>query len=101
MADCFRLEFWLCSGARRDVSLRAEDEVVLAGGEAIAEVLFSCSDCARSCLMISALSPFFAFLGEPAHTFVNIATTATAIVTPMQMNMVLLIYAAFPAVGKK
>ncbi len=70
------------------------------GGEAIAEVLFSRSDSARSCFMISAFSPFFAFLGWPAHNFVNIATSARAITTPMKMNTMLLIYAAVSGVGK-
>jgi hypothetical protein len=40
--------------------------------------------------MISALSPFFAFLGAPAHTFINIATTGTAITTPTTMNATLI-----------
>ncbi len=50
--------------------------------------------------MISAFSPFFAFLGWPAHNFVNIATTARAITTPIKMNTMLLIYAVVSGVGK-
>lgn len=65
----------------------------------MAEMLFSCSDSARSCFMISAFSPFFAFLGAPANSFVNIATSAAAITTPMTMITMLLIYAAFSDVG--
>jgi hypothetical protein len=42
---------WLESGARN----RADDSV--------AEILFSCSDNAKSCLMISAFCDLFAFLG--------------------------------------
>jgi hypothetical protein len=40
--------------------------------------------------MISALSPFFAFLGAPAHTFINTATSGTAITTPTKMSTMLI-----------
>jgi hypothetical protein len=39
-------------------------------------------------------------LGWPAHSFVNIATTARAITTPIKMNTMLLIYAVVSGVGK-
>lgn len=85
----------------RDVSLRVAEvgasRRLLAGGEAIAEVLFSRSDSATSCLMISPFSHFSALVGSPACAFANIATTARAVTTPMKMNTKLIIYAAFLA----
>ena len=74
---------------------------LLAGGEAIAETLFSRSDSATSCLMISPFSHFSALLGLPAHVFANIANTARAVTTPMKMNTKLIIYAAFLASWSK
>jgi hypothetical protein len=66
---------------------------LLAGGEAILEVLFSRSDSATSCLMISPFSHFSALLGSPEYAFANIATAATAraVTTPMKMNTKLII----------
>ena len=66
----------------RNVSLRVAEvdaERLLAGGEAIAALLFSPSDSAKSCLMISPFSHFSAFLGPPAHVFAKIANTAGAV----------------------
>ena len=92
-------------GPFRNVSLRvAEADVsrrLLGEGEAIAETLFSRSDSAKSCLMISPLSHFSALFGSPAHVFANIANTATAVTTPMKTNTMLIIYAAFLAVWSK
>jgi hypothetical protein len=95
MGEYLRLE--LCSRYVhfRNVSLRvAEVEAsrrLLAGGGAIAEMLFSRSDSTKSCLMISPCSHFSALLGLPAHVFANIANTARAVTTPMKMNTMLII----------
>lgn len=70
---------------------------LLAGGEAIAEILFSRSARAKSCLMISPFSNFSALVGSPADVFATIANTARAVTTPMKMNTMLIIYAAFLA----
>lgn len=70
---------------------------LLVGGEAIAEMLFSRSDSAKRCLMISPFSHFSALLGSPAHVFTNIANTARAVTTPMKMNAMLIIQGAFLA----
>jgi hypothetical protein len=52
-------------------------------GEAASEVLFSPSDNARSCFMISAFSDLFAFLGSPAITLAVIAHRTSAVATPI------------------
>ena len=70
----------------RNVSVRLAEvdaERLLAGGDAIAELLFSPSDSAKSCLMISPFSHFSTFLGPPAHLFAKIANTARAVATPI------------------
>ena len=66
---------------------------LLGGGEGIAGVLFSRSDSATSCLMISPFSHFSAFLGSAAHAFANLANTARPVTTPMKLNTKLIIYA--------
>lgn len=74
---------WLESGARN----RTDD--------AAAGFLFSRSDNASSCLMISAFCAFLAFWGSCANTFAIIAQTTNAVATPI--NGKLIIYAAFLA----
>jgi hypothetical protein len=99
MGEYLRLE--LCSRYvhLRNLSLRVAEvdasRRLLAGGEAIAEMLFSRSDSAKSCSMISPFSHFSALLGSPSHVFANIANTARAVTAPM--NRMLIIYAAFLA----
>src|SRR6266702_8404106 len=81
-----RLELRFRDVPFRNVSLRVAEvdaERLLAGGEAIAELLFSPSDSANSCLMISPFSNFSAFSGLRAHVFAKIANTARAVTTPM------------------
>ena len=88
MGGCLRFELRFRDVLFRNVSLRVAEvdtERLLAGGEAIAELLFSPSDSAKSCLMISPFSHFSAFLGPPAHVFAKIANTARAVTTPMNM----------------
>ncbi len=66
MGEYLRFELRFRDVPFRNVSLRvAEVDAgrLLAGGEAIAELLFSPSDSAKSCLMISPFSHFSAFLG--------------------------------------
>src|SRR5437762_9075023 len=70
----------------RNVSLRLAEvdaQRFLAGGQTIAELLFSPSDSAKSCLMISPFAHLSAFLGPPAHVFAKIANTARAVTTQM------------------
>jgi len=104
MGEYLRLE--LCSRYvhSRNVSLRVAEvdasRGLLAGGEAISEMLFSRSDSAKSCLMISPRSHFSALLGSPPHVFANIANAAREVTTPMKMNTMLIIYAAFLAYGQ-
>jgi len=86
MGEYLRFELRFRDVPFRNVSLRvAEVDAgrLLAGGEAIAELLFSPSDSAKSCLMISPFSHFSAFLGPRAHVFAKIANTARAVTTPM------------------
>ena len=86
MGEYLRFELRFRDVPFRNVSLRvAEVDAgrLLAGGEAIAELLFSPSDSAKSCLMISPFSHFSAFLGPPAHLFAKIANTARAVATPI------------------
>jgi hypothetical protein len=71
----------------------------LAAGRAITETLFSRSDNAKSCLMISPFSHFCAFLGSPAHVFAKIANTARAVPTPMSTTLI--IYAVLLACAVK
>ncbi len=61
----------------------------------VAEMLFSRSDNARSCLMICAFSDFSALLRSPTHAFASIANPARAVTTPM--NRMLIICAVFLA----
>src|SRR5438876_10052518 len=86
MGECLRFELRSRDVPFRNVSVRLAEvgaERLLAGGEAIAALLFSPSDSAKSCLMISPFSHFSAFLGPPAHVFAKIANTARAVTTPM------------------
>src|SRR3989442_14657138 len=104
MGECLRFELRSRDVPFRNVSVRLAEvgaERLLAGGEAIAALLFSLSDSAKSCLMISPFSHFSAFLGPPAHVFAKIANTATAVSTPLKTNTMLIIYAAFFAVWSK
>ena len=103
--EYLRLE--LCSRYKlfRNVSLRVvgagASRRLLGGGEAIAETLFSRSDSAKSCLMISPFSDFSALLGSSAYVFANIANTARAVAAPiMKMNTILITCAAFLACGQ-
>jgi hypothetical protein len=70
---------------------------LLAGGEAFAEMLFSRSDSAKSCLMISPFSHFSALLRSPLPIFANVANTARAVTTPMKVNTMPVIYTTFLA----
>src|SRR2546421_6115320 len=83
----------------RNVSLRvaeADASRRLPGeGEAITETLFSPSDSAKSCLMISPFSHFSALLGSPAHVFANIANTATAVTNSHKNKKNLIIFTSF------
>jgi len=66
MGECLRFELRSRDVPFRNVSVRLAEvgaERLLAGGEAIAALLFSPSDSAKSCLMISPFSHFSAFLG--------------------------------------
>jgi hypothetical protein len=72
---------WLESGARNRT------------GDAVVEILFSCSDNAKSCLMISAFCDLVAFLGRSANTFTIVAHITSAVATPI--NGMLIIYSAF------
>jgi hypothetical protein len=72
---------WLESGVRN----RTDDAGV--------ELLFSCSDNAKSCLMISAFCDFSALLGLSANTFAIPADITSAVAIPI--NGMLIIYAAF------
>src|ERR1700736_5755082 len=91
MEEYLRLE--LCSRYVNfpNLSLRAAEadagRRLLAVGEVIAEMLFSRSDSARSCLMISPFSHFSAFLGPPTHIFANMASSARAVTTPMKRRL--------------
>ena len=86
MGEYLRFELRSRDVSFRNVSVRLAEvgaERLLAEGEAIAALLFSPSDSAKSCLMISPFSRFSAFLGPPAHVFAKIANTARAVTTPM------------------
>src|SRR5438034_10077353 len=66
MGECLRFELRSRDVPFRNVSVRLAEvgaERLLAGGEAIAALLFPPSDSAKSCLMISPFSHFSAFLG--------------------------------------
>jgi hypothetical protein len=95
IGEYLRLEF--CSRAvhGRNASMRmARADVgrgLLAGRGAIAETLFSQLDSAKSCLMISAFSRFSTLLGLRPHVFANIASTGSAVTSPM--SRILIIYA--------
>jgi hypothetical protein len=52
-------------------------------------MLFSRSESASSCFMISAFSRFWAFAGSVAHVFATIAPAAMAATTPMH-NMLIM-----------
>ena len=67
---------------------------LLEGRERLAEMLFSRSASAKSCLMISLFSPSSAFLGLAACVFANRVNAASAVTTPMKINTMLIIYAA-------
>jgi hypothetical protein len=57
--------------------------------DAVLEVLFSCSDNAKSCLTISAFSAFFALLGSPDPTFAIIANAISAVATPIKTMLII------------
>src|SRR5438445_12875006 len=85
MGECLRFELRSRDVPFRNLSVRLAEvgaERLLAGGEAIAALLFSPSDSAKSCLMISPFSHFSAFLGPPAHVFAKIAKSYRDVITP-------------------
>lgn len=94
MGEYLRLEFCSRPVHGRNASIRMVREVgrgSLAGRGAIAEAQFSRLDSAKSCLMISPFSCFSTLLGLRPHAFANIASTGSAVTSPM--SRILIIYA--------
>jgi hypothetical protein len=95
MGEYLRLEFCSRPVHSRNASIRMVRADVgrgsLAGRGAIAETLFSRLDSAKSCLMISPFSCFSTLLGLRPHVFANIASTGSAVTSPM--SRILIIYA--------
>jgi len=60
---------------------------LLAGGAATTELLFSRSDSAKSCLMISPFSHFSAFVVLRAHVLAKIVHTARVVTTAMNTRL--------------
>jgi hypothetical protein len=60
---------------------------LLDGGPATTELLFSGSDSAKSCSMISPFSHFSAFLVLPAHVLAKIVNTAKVVTTAMNTRL--------------
>ena len=89
MGDC--LQFCNVSFCAAEVG---SSRRLLEEEDLLAEMLFSRSASAKSCLMISPFSPFSAFLGLNARVFANRVNTARTVTTPMKMNTMLAIYAA-------
>jgi hypothetical protein len=95
MGEYLRLEFCSRTVHGRNAAIRMVRADVgrgfLARRGAIAETLFSRLDSAKSCLMISAFSRFSTLLGLRPHVFANIASTVSAVTSPM--SRILIIYA--------
>jgi len=68
---------WFGTGARN----RADD--------AVADILFSGSDNAKSCFMISGFCDLFAFLGWSDSTFAIVAHITSALATPISGMLII------------
>ncbi len=93
IGEYLRLEFCSRSVHGRNASIRMVRADVgcgfLAGRGAIAETLFSRLDNAKSCLMISPFSRFSTLLGLRLHVFANIASTGSAVTSPMSRILII------------
>src|SRR5258708_1505528 len=95
MGEYLRLEFCSRPVHSRNASIRMVRADVgrgsLAGRGAIAGTRSLRLDDAKSCLMISPFSCFSTLLGLRPHVFANIASTGSAVTSPM--SRILIIYA--------